>query len=155
MLSIQHLVEILIKSGQIIHLVLLKQRPEWEIVGAFAADPVNISSIISGDGFTPSSSYYCYNHNRSRTYNWILLSRSKGAKCMIITYLDHSSQAVSSNSVYLCQLPFVRANLPASPSASGATVTIETDTVSGASPYIFNISLRSVYGMQGMHADGS
>ena len=35
------------------------------------------------------------------------------------------------------------------------TVTIETDTVSGASPYIFNVSLRSVYGMQGMHADGS
>ena len=34
-------------------------------------------------------------------------------------------------------------------------VTIETDTVSGASPYIFNISLRSVWGMNGMHADGS
>ena len=39
-------------------------------------------------------------------------------------------------------------------SASSATVTIETDTVSGASPYIFNISLRSVFGMNGMHADG-
>ena len=38
---------------------------------------------------------------------------------------------------------------------SGATVTVETDTVGGASPYIFNISLRSVYGMNGMHADGS
>ena len=34
-------------------------------------------------------------------------------------------------------------------------VTIETDTVSGASPYIFNISMRSVWGMNGMHADGS
>ena len=41
----------------------------------------------------------------------------------------------------------------ATPSASSATVTIETDTVSGASPYIFNISLRSVFGMNGMHAD--
>jgi hypothetical protein len=48
-----------------------------------------------------------------------------------------------------------RANLPTPGSASGATVTIETDTVSGASPYIFNISMRSVYGMNGMHADGS
>ena len=38
---------------------------------------------------------------------------------------------------------------------SGAVVTIETDTVSGASPYIFNVSLRSVFGMNGMHADGS
>jgi hypothetical protein len=45
--------------------------------------------------------------------------------------------------------------LPANPSASGATVTVETDTVSGASPYIFNCSLRSVWGMNGMHADGS
>ena len=52
-------------------------------------------------------------------------------------------------------LPFVRNNLTASPSASGSTVTIETDTVQGASPYIFNISLRSVFGMNGMHADGS
>ena len=40
-------------------------------------------------------------------------------------------------------------------SGLGATVTIETDTVSGASPYIFNCSLRSVYGMNGMHADGA
>ena len=30
------------------------QRPEFEIVGAFAADPINISNIISGDGFAPA-----------------------------------------------------------------------------------------------------
>jgi hypothetical protein len=46
-------------------------------------------------------------------------------------------------------------NLTTPGSASSAFVTIETDTVSGASPYIFNISLRSVYGMNGMLADGS
>ena len=45
--------------------------------------------------------------------------------------------------------------MDASPSTNNATVTIETDTVKGASPYIFNVSLRSVYGMNGMHADGS
>jgi len=64
-------------------------------------------------------------------------------------------QSVPSATQFTYLLPFVRANLPASPSASSATVTIETDTVSGASPYIFNISLRSVWGIQGMHADGS
>ena len=57
-------------------------------------------------------------------------------------------------------LPNVRANLPAGPAAglapgADAAVIIETDTVTGASPYIFNTSLRSVFGMQGMHADGS
>jgi len=38
---------------------------------------------------------------------------------------------------------------------ASATVVLDTDTVSSASPYIFNISLRSVYGMCGIHADGS
>lgn len=36
-----------------------------------------------------------------------------------------------------------------------ATVTVGSDTVSSASPYIFNCSLRSVFGMNGMHADGN
>ena len=35
------------------------------------------------------------------------------------------------------------------------SVKIEADTVTGASPYIFNCSLRSVFGMCGLHADGS
>ena len=34
-------------------------------------------------------------------------------------------------------------------------VKIEADSVTGASPYIFNCSLRSVFGMCGLHADGS
>jgi hypothetical protein len=38
---------------------------------------------------------------------------------------------------------------------SGADVQIEIDTVESASPYIFNVSLRSTYGTCGMHADGS
>ena len=36
-----------------------------------------------------------------------------------------------------------------------AKVEVEIDTVESASPYIFNISMRSTYGMCGMHADGS
>ena len=38
---------------------------------------------------------------------------------------------------------------------TNAKVQIEADTVTGASPYIFNCSLRSVFGMCGLHADGS
>ena len=38
---------------------------------------------------------------------------------------------------------------------SGCTAQVEIDTVESASPYIFNISLRSTYGTCGMHADGS
>ena len=43
-----------------------------------------------------------------------------------------------------------------SPTVTGAsTVTLALDTVNSASPYIFNISLRSVFGMCGLLADGS
>ena len=52
-------------------------------------------------------------------------------------------------------LPTFRKNLTATTNASSAEVVIETDTVTGASPYIFNVSLRSVYGLNGMPADGS
>ena len=40
------------------------------------------------------------------------------------------------------------------PNTTSAVVNLIIDTVSSASPYIFNISLRSVYGMCGLLADG-
>ena len=39
--------------------------------------------------------------------------------------------------------------------SSNERVIIEPDSVNGSSPYIFNCSLRSVFGMCGLHADGS
>ena len=41
------------------------------------------------------------------------------------------------------------------PTATGSTVEVEVDNVDSSSPYIFNCSLRSTWGMQGMHADGN
>lgn len=41
------------------------------------------------------------------------------------------------------------------PNTDTSTLSLTVDTVTSASPYVFNISLRSVYGMCGMHADGS
>ena len=38
---------------------------------------------------------------------------------------------------------------------SNVLVKVEIDTVDSASPYVFNNSLRSVWGINGMHADGS
>jgi hypothetical protein len=37
---------------------------------------------------------------------------------------------------------------------SNILVKVEIDTVDSSSPYVFNLSLRSVWGMNGMHADG-
>jgi len=128
------------------------QRPEFEIVGAFAADPINISNIISGDGFTPGSIITV------TTTNPHGLNAGTPIKIKGVGVDDYNVstkvQNVTSTTQFTYLLPFVRTNLPASPSAAAGTVTIETDTVTGASPYIFNISLRSVFGMNGMHADG-
>jgi hypothetical protein len=45
-----------------------KQRPEWEIVGAFAADPIQISTIESGSGGTASSQVTVKTSSTSRTH---------------------------------------------------------------------------------------
>jgi cytoskeletal protein CcmA (bactofilin family) len=135
-----------------------KQRPEWEIVGAFGADPVKISNIISGDGATPGTIVTVTTQIAHE------LSAGTPVKIRGISEPDYNISTkvvqVLDETRFTYALPFVRANLPAGQPAglsigSNASVTIETDTVSGASPYIFNVSLRSVYGMQGMHADGS
>jgi len=132
-----------------------KQRPEWEIVGAFATDPITILDIESGDGGTATNQITvttATDHN---------LSTGTPIKIRGVSVEDYNVstkvQSVDPDNpkVFTYLLPTFRANLPAQPDETGATVTIETDTVSGASPYIFNISMRSVYGLNGMHADGS
>jgi hypothetical protein len=129
------------------------QRPEYEIVGAFAADAIDISSVISGDGATPGAVITVTTSTEHE------LTAGTPIKIKGVGVSDYNIstkvQSVTNSTTFTYLLPFVRNNLPASPSASGATVTIETDTVSGASPYIFNISMRSVWGMNGMHADGA
>ena len=128
-------------------------RPEFEIVGAFATDPVRISRIISGDGFTPDTIVTVDTvvpHN---------LNQETPIKVRGVAVDDYNIStkvaAILSPTRFQYLLPFVRPNLPAEPSVSSASVTVETDTVTGASPYIFNVSMRSVWGINGMHADGS
>jgi len=130
-----------------------KQRPEWEIVGAFAPDPVNISAIISGDGSTPGT---VITVTTSSAHGFTAGTPIKVNGISTLDYnISTKVQNVISATQFTYLLPFVRDNLPASPGVASGTVTIETDTVSGASPYVFNVSLRSVWGMNGMHADGS
>ena len=134
-----------------------KQRSEWEIVGAFETDPINVSSLISGDGATPGP---IVTVTTSVPHG---LSAGTPIKIRDVDPVDYNISTkvveVLSENKFTYSLAFVRNNLPAGPqgglNAASATITVETDTVTGASPYIFNISLRSVWGMQGMHADGS
>ena len=132
------------------------QRPEFEIVGAFATDPLNITKIESGDGATPGQ-VVTVTTALPHNFTGGTPIKIRGVNVADYNISTKVSSIINDNSfTYL--LPFVKANLPAGEvgglSAANAQVLVETDTVSGASPYIFNISLRSVYGMQGMHADG-
>jgi len=129
-----------------------KQRAEWEIVGAFASDPINVSKIISGDGFTPSSVITVTTATEHGfTAGTPIKIRGVGVEDYNIS--TKVTQVLQEDQ-FTYILPAPRVNLDPAPPFSGATITIETDTVTGASPYIFNVSLRSVWGMNGMHADG-
>jgi hypothetical protein len=132
-----------------------KQRPEWEIVGAFAADPIQISTIESGSGGTASSQVTVKTAvpHELTAGTPIKISGISPANYNISTKVQSISDTDPTVFTYL--LPNFPPNLTTPGNASSGFVTIETDTVSGASPYIFNISLRSVYGMNGMLADGS
>ena len=116
-----------------------------------------ITNIESGDGATPGQQVTVTTavpHN---------LTGGTPVKIRGVNVPDYNISTKVSSVITTTQftylLPFVRPNLPAGAagglSSANAQVLVETDTVTGASPYIFNISLRSVYGMQGMHADGA
>ena len=67
------------------------------------------------------------------------------------------SDVLASSAEGTTQFKYSVPNAPsdALPTITGSQVDLQSDSVTSASPYIFNISLRSVFGMCGMHADGS
>ena len=138
------------------------QRPEFEIVGAFAADPIEISAIQSGNGVIPTQQV-TVTTKTEHELNVGTPIQVKGVVEGTNTNLPYNTssfvQEVVSPTVFTY---LTKGNFTNVPPASGgslsvatASIVVETDTVSGASPYIFNCSLRSVYGMNGMIADGA
>ena len=131
------------------------RRPEYEIVGAFAADPITITEIKSGDGGANPSRTITVTTQEPHGLNEGTPIRIEGigdSLYNVSTKVLNVSE--SNNKVFFYTLESDIQFITPSFTNQG-TVTIETDTVSGASPYIFNISMRSVWGMNGMHADGS
>ena len=74
-----------------------------------------------------------------------------------VSETEYNGQFVVSERLSDTSIKYQVQNAPLnlSPSATGATLTLSSDTVTSASPYVFNVSLRSVFGMCGIHADGS
>ena len=129
-------------------------REEYEIVGALGTDPYVIASIISGDGLTPTSQVTV----TTQLPHGLTAGTPIKISGVNVTQYNISTvvQSVLSTTEFTYLITNFPSNLPAKPTnITSARVTIESDTVKGASPYIFNCSMRSVYGMQGMKADGA
>lgn len=123
---------------------------EFRIVGSRGAQ-IGITSIKSGDGITPSE-----------TITVTLQSELEGLavdtpiRINGVTSGGYNGQFVVKNVNSATEIEYSTSIIPTNAlGGSGGTLNITVDTVTSASPYIFNCSLRSVYGMCGLHADGS
>ena len=135
-----------------------KERPEYEIVSAFATDPLRILNIFSGDGATPSSIITvetAVEHNLTTDTPVKIDGVGQPGSLSAIFNVSTKVQAVLSPTKFTYVIPSISPLLPASPEFTDALVTVETDSVKGGSPYVFNCSMRSVWGMNGLLADGN
>ena len=124
---------------------------EFRIVGSTGQD-VGISSIRSGNGLTPTTTITVTTTNGADGLDVDTPFRIEG-----ITASGYNGQFVVTEKLDDNTFQYQVQNAPNNPlpSSSGATLALQSDTVTGASPYIYNCSMRSVYGMCGLHADGS
>jgi hypothetical protein len=123
---------------------------EYRIVGPKGAS-VGITSIRSGDGVTPTTTITV---NLVETIEG--LSVDSPIQISGVSAAGYDGQHVIFSVLSATQVTYKVQNVPtnALPGITGSTLDLVVDTVTSASPYIFNISLRSVYGMCGLLADG-
>ena len=124
---------------------------EFRIVGS-TGEEVGISSIKAGDGVTATTDITVTTTTAASGLDVDTPFRITG-----ITASGYSGQFVVSEKVDSTNIKYQVQNAPsvALPTVTGSKLTLSSDTVTSASPYIFNISLRSVFGMCGMLADGN
>ena len=132
---------------------------EYRIVGP-QGGAIGITSIRSGDGVTATTDITVdlespgisgLNVDTSFQVNDCVDNAYNGS--YIVDSVLNTDSATGNTTKFTYSVPVAPSDALETPAS--ATVVLDTDTVSSASPYIFNISLRSVYGMNGMHADGS
>ena len=123
---------------------------EYRIVGPTGAS-VGITSIRSGDGVTPTTTITVDLINTIEG-----LSVDSPIQISGISAAGYDGQYVINTVASSTQITYKAQNVPLNPlpGVTGSTLNLVVDTVTSASPYIFNISVRSVYGMCGLLADG-
>ncbi len=125
---------------------------EYRIVGPKGAS-VGITSIRAGGGTIPTA---------TTTITVDLVETIEGLsvdspiQISGVSAAGYDGQFVISSVLSDTRVTYKVQNIPTNPlpSVTASTLDLVVDTVTSASPYIFNISLRSVYGMCGLLADG-
>ena len=139
---------------------------EFTIVGQVQSNPLGISSIFSGNGVIPNSTITVTTkdfltgepkeHGLQQDSPILITgvtvdSTSYNGSFTVKEVVGLTTFTYTANSTPAIATPIV-----VDPGALDvASVILESDTVNSASPYVFNCSLRSVYGLCGMWADGS
>ena len=138
---------------------------EFRIVGSLDANPLGISSIRAGNGdgtgdlnlitVTTASKLTgdVTPHNLFIDSPFIINGVTVDGASYNGSYTVKDIVGINTFTFTTSQQP--TEFLPNSDEFDTATLAVGSDTVSSASPYIFNCSLRSVYGLNGLWADGS
>ena len=137
---------------------------EYRIVGSLQANPIGISSIFGGDGVVTPKNIITVTTKDFLTGD----DKPHGLSIdspILISGITADGAAFNGSFtvkevVGLTTFTYASTAAPANASPlesdyESGILTIESDTVSSASPYVFNCSIRSVYGLGGMWADGA
>ena len=129
---------------------------EFRIVGDLTANPLGITSLRSGDGIIPTQEIT------------VITSKSHGLfkdTPVLISGISTNVDAYNGSFVVkdvLSDTKFTYETtatptdvLPTQDKFNNSQIIVESDSTSSASPYVFSCSLRSVFGVNGLHADGS
>ena len=129
---------------------------EYRIVGSTGLS-VGISSIYSGDGSTSTTTVTVVTESIVSGLDVDTPIRIEGIGSSGYNGQFVVSENLTSPTATRSTIKYQVQNAPVTTPAiaTGGTLSLQSDTVTSASPYIFNVSLRSVYGMCGVLADGS
>jgi hypothetical protein len=130
----------------------LQPNPEEnKIVGDLGQGAIDISNIVSGDGSTATTTITvttAQDHNLSPS-SPIQIS-GVGPNNTTAVQQQFNGNFVVAQVISPTQFTYLLQTAP-----SAANPEVGSSTVSSSSPYIFNCSLKSTYGLNGLHADGS
>ena len=139
-------------------------KDEFRIVGELQANPLGISSISGGDGVTQATNVIKVTTKNLQTGEELPHGLFVDSPVLISGITTDASAFNGSFTVRevvgVSTFTYTSTSSPSNPNPNVADyetgiVTIESDSVSSASPYVFNCSIRSAYGLCGMWADGN